>query len=121
MSLYTSADSIKYNNNYYYYYASRDGSGGLFLKRVPKPGGREGELIDEWVEYQRPESERNADFDPQSNEDVSLRNEQVKLTVFNHHDSFKNKHHDVIRSMNELFLEILQFILYLKIYITLNT
>ena len=48
---------------------------------MPVPGGREGELVDEWVEYQRPESERNADFDPQSNEDVSLRNEQVKVVI----------------------------------------
>ena len=84
------------HNNIIILYASRDGSGGLFLKRVPKPGGREGELVDEWVEYQRPESERNADFDPQSNEDASLRNEQVKLAVFNHHDSFRNKHYSMI-------------------------
>ena len=55
----------------------RDGSGPVFLKRVPKPGGREGQLVDEWVEYQRPESERNADLDPRNTQDAPLRNEQV--------------------------------------------
>ena len=47
------------------------------LKRVPKPGGPEGKFVDEWMEYQQPESERNADFDPQNLQDVVLRNEQA--------------------------------------------
>ena len=51
----------------------------MVLKRVPKPGGREGELIDEWMEYERPESERDTDFNPHNMQDVALRNEQVIL------------------------------------------
>ena len=61
-------------NNYYYY---RDGSGAVILKRVPKPGGPEGQFVDEWMEYDRPESERNADFDPHQVQDTSFRNQQV--------------------------------------------
>ena len=56
----------------------RDGSAAVVLKRVPKPGGPEGQLVDEWMEYERPESERNAEFDPQNYQDVPLRHEQVR-------------------------------------------
>ena len=49
----------------------------MVLKRVPKAGGLEGQLVDEWMEYDRPESERDAEFDPQNYQDVPLRHEQV--------------------------------------------
>ena len=61
----------------FFWYCLRDGSASVVLKRVPKPGGPEGQLVDEWMEYERPESERNADFDPQNYQDVPLRHEQV--------------------------------------------
>ena len=47
----------------------RDRSASVALKRVPKPGGQPGELVDEWLEfYHRPESEK----------EFPLRNDQVK-------------------------------------------
>ena len=46
----------------------RDRSAAVTLKRVPVPGGKDGELMDEWLEfYHRPESEP----------EFPLRNEQV--------------------------------------------
>ena len=52
----------------YYFLIYRDQSAAVTLKRVPKPGGKDGELVDEWLEfYHRPESEP----------EFPLRNKQV--------------------------------------------
>lgn len=61
-----------------YYSFLRDRSACVTLKRVPKPGGPEGQFVDEWMEYFRSESERNAKITKESLEDVSLRYDQVK-------------------------------------------
>ena len=65
----------------HFWNAFRDGSGAVVLKRVPKPGGPEGQLVDEWMEYERPESERNAIFDPQNLQDIPLRHKQARNDI----------------------------------------
>ena len=45
----------------------------MTLQRVPKPGGKEGELQDKWIEYRHPSNE----LDLQSDRDFPERNEQV--------------------------------------------
>ena len=51
----------------------RDESACVTLQRVPKPGGKEGELQDKWIEYRHPSNE----LDLQSDRDFPERNEQV--------------------------------------------
>ena len=53
----------------------RDRSAAVTLKRVPTPGGKDGELMDEWLEfYHRPENEP----------EFPLRNEQVNKINMSH-------------------------------------
>ena len=66
----------------------RDRSCAITLKRVPRPGGTTDQLVDEWIEYERPESERNAAFDPENVQDVPLRHVQVKGLFVNYYNYY---------------------------------
>ena len=46
----------------------------MTLQRVPKPGGKEGELQDKWIEYRHP-----PERDQKTDVNYSLRNEQVSI------------------------------------------
>ena len=74
-----SVSSIVYASESHMHYPlyCRDRSCAITLKRVPRPGGTRDQLVDEWIEYERPESERNASVDPKNVQDVPLRHAQV--------------------------------------------
>lgn len=60
------------------YPLSRDGSAAVSRQRVPKPGGKEGELEDQWIEYQH-FNYPTAKEDPVANAEAEfpVRNKQV--------------------------------------------
>ena len=56
----------------------RDGSPSVTFKRVPKEGGVEGQLVDEWIKHHGPDGERDCNSNPKSNPtDQSFRHKQV--------------------------------------------